>query len=119
MPKYKTFEQENITKELLNQIKVGDLVKINNWKRPLRVMAVSENFFIMSLKAFHDNCIYSICEKNKIGGYFYCAPDDHYCAYNYGDKIECENALKDLEAGVLDLSRRRWLLIKTIAIKEE
>ena len=32
----------NITREILDTIKVGDLVKINDWTKPLRVKAVSE-----------------------------------------------------------------------------
>lgn len=118
MKEYKIVTQENITKELLNKIKVGDLIKINNWKRPLRVIAVSENFFIMAMKAF-GSCVYSICEKRKWKYGYYCAPDNCYCKYDYANKTECEEALKELEAGELELSRRRCLQIKTISIKEE
>ena len=31
-----------ITKEVLDNIKVGMLVKINDWKRPMKVVGVSE-----------------------------------------------------------------------------
>lgn len=37
----------DITREILDTIKVGDLVKINDWTKPLRVKAVSENYFVM------------------------------------------------------------------------
>ena len=40
----------NITKEILDTVKVGDLIKINDWKKPMRVKAVSENYFVMTKK---------------------------------------------------------------------
>lgn len=36
-----------ITKEILDSIKAGMLVKINDWKRPMKVVGVSENYFCM------------------------------------------------------------------------
>jgi hypothetical protein len=59
---------KSITKEILDSIKVGDLIKVNDWKMPLRVKGVSENYFVMSRKAFGENCIYSVCEKKPWGG---------------------------------------------------
>ena len=38
----KSYEQyTDITKELLDSIRVGDLVKVNDWKKPPRVKGVS------------------------------------------------------------------------------
>jgi len=59
---------ENVSKELLDSICVGDLIKVNGWKTPLRVKGVSENYFVMARKAFGENCIYSVCEKKPWGG---------------------------------------------------
>lgn len=42
----------DITREILDTIKVGDLVKINDWTKPLRVKAVSENYFVMVSNLF-------------------------------------------------------------------
>ena len=55
-------EYRNITKELLDSIKIGDLIKCNNWTVPLKVNAVSENYFVMVRKLF-DKTEYSICQK--------------------------------------------------------
>lgn len=40
----------NATREILDTVCVGDLIKINEWKVPLRVKAVSENYFVMTSK---------------------------------------------------------------------
>lgn len=57
----------NITKEILDSICVGDLIKINDWKRGLRVKGVTENYFVAATKAFGET-IYSVCEKKLWGG---------------------------------------------------
>ena len=60
------YEQHTtITKELLDGIKVGDLIKVNDWKKPLRVKGVSDNYFVMATKQFGDT-IYSVCEKKPV-----------------------------------------------------
>lgn len=64
----KLYEQyTEITKELLDSIRVGDLVKVNDWKKPLRVKGVSDNYFVMATKQFGDT-VYSVCEKKPWGG---------------------------------------------------
>lgn len=77
MNEYKTYS--NITKGLLDSIKVGDLIKINDWKKPLRVKGVSKDYFVMAGEGE-----YSVCEKkpwNKgphnrmTPGMFHCGPD--------------------------------------------
>ena len=52
----------NVTKEILDTVKAGDLIKINDWKKPMRVKAVSENFLVMTQKNFR-NTYYSVCSK--------------------------------------------------------
>lgn len=64
----KTYEQHTeITKELLDSIKVGDLIKVNDWKKPLRVKGVSGNYFVMATRQFKDT-VYSVCEKKPWNG---------------------------------------------------
>jgi hypothetical protein len=87
MRKYEVYDKPNITKELLNTIKVGDSIKVNTWKRPMKVIAVSENFFIMWKP--HD----------------YTIPED------------CEEALKELESGEMEVSQRRGWGIWHLEIK--
>lgn len=41
---------ENITREVLDTIKAGDLVRVNDWTCPMLVKAVSKNFFVMTCK---------------------------------------------------------------------
>lgn len=128
---YEIYPKTELTKEILDTIKVGDRIKVNSWKRPFTVRAVSENYFIMTT-SFFDSYRYSICEKNKRGGRynvcyrpergyyedeFVCGPDDHYCLHDYEDPKECEIALKELEAGELEVSIRYGWGIWQIAIK--
>lgn len=73
MSEKQQYEQhEIITKELLDSIKVGDLVKVNDWKNPMRVKGVSENYFVMARKVF-GSVIYSVCEKIPWPGIMYNA----------------------------------------------
>ena len=48
----KCYKNGEITKEILDSIKVGDIVRCNGWKRGLRVKAVSKNYILMSNNAF-------------------------------------------------------------------
>ena len=81
-------------------------MKCNKWKKPLIVVAVSKNYFIMLARHF-GSYTYSICEKlpskttynNYTKGHFRIAPDNYYCYYNYYDLKECEEALIRLEDG--------------------
>ena len=53
---------ENATKEVLDKILVGALVKVNDWRSPMRVVGVSENYFCMAKKCF-GKTLYFVCEK--------------------------------------------------------
>lgn len=132
MSKYEIYDKPNITKELLNTIKTGDYIKVNTWKRPMKVIAVSENFFIM-WKPHFGTWSYSICEKNKRGtsynlsyrpkrGYmndeFVCDPDNYvFGKYDYNDVGECQDALVELESGEMEVSTRHGLGIWHLEIK--
>lgn len=103
---YKKYLFNEITKEVLDTIEVGDFVKCNTWQKPMIVVAVSKNYFIMLQKHFGEFA-YSICEKlpsklthnmyNK--GCFRIGPDNYYCAYSYYNLKDCEEALIRLEDG--------------------
>ena len=95
-----------LTKEILDGIKVGDFVKCNHWKKPMIVVAVSKNYFIMVAKHFK-TFTYSICEKlpSKFThnmydeGCFRIGADNYYCYYDYCKLKNCEEALIRLEDG--------------------
>lgn len=65
MQKYTAYS--DITKELLDSIEVGDLIKVNDWKRPLRCKGTTDDYFVMSTKQFGSTC-YSVCEKQRWNG---------------------------------------------------
>lgn len=61
---YEHYVGEQVTKELLDSIKLGDLIKVNDWTKPLRVKGTSENYFVMATKQF-GKTLYSVCEKKR------------------------------------------------------
>lgn len=74
----------NITRGILDSIEVGDLIKINDWKKPMIVEAVSDNYFLMT-QGRCGHTYYSVCSKlawNEVkhntmtGGVFHCGTDD-------------------------------------------
>lgn len=125
-----------VSKEVLDSIRVGDLVKCNDWKVPYRVKGVSANYFVMARKQF-GLWSYSICEKKPwpgirhnamTGGMFHIGPDAWLfgwagwpCGrdYDFDDKEATEKYLQSLEAGKTVISERRGCPVYNIAIKRE
>lgn len=129
MGEYKTYDE--ITKELLDGIVVGDLVKVNDWKKPLRVKAVSENYFVMATKAF-GKTIYSVCEKKRWdgimysamrGGMFHVGRDSWIFGwlggYDFDNPKTANKYLQSFERGKSELSPRSAIPIYEIHIKRE
>lgn len=126
---------ENVTREILDTIKVGDLVKVNNWKKPLRVKAVSDNYFVMAQKMFGNTC-YSVCSKlpwdgvrynSWVGGMFHCSTDswvfgcplscEYENLYNFDDEEANQKYLQGFEDGENELSMRRGTAIYDLYVK--
>lgn len=118
-----------ITRELLDRIKVGDLVKVNHWKRALRVKAVSENYFLMATKAF-GKTIYSVCEKtrwigvrhNAMAGSMFHVGQDSWIfgwsgGYDFDNPETAAKYLRSFEDGESKLSPRSTVPIYAIHIK--
>lgn len=128
---------DNVTKEILDTIKVGDLIRVNDWKRPMRVKAVSENYFVMTQKQF-GNTYYSVCSKlpwdgirynNMVGGMFHCGPDywlfgsptsiDYENLYEFENEEANKKYLQEFEDGESFISERRAIAIYDLYIKGE
>ena len=125
----------DITREILDTIKVGDLIKVNDWKKPMRVKAVSENYFVMTQNLFGDT-YYSVCSKlpwegirynSMRGGMFHCSTDDWVfgspLSIDYENLYQFENEeanqkyLQQFEDGECELSERRGIAIYELYIK--
>ena len=120
----------NISKEILDIIKVGNLVKINTWKKPMRVVGVSENYFCMCRNAF-GKIIYSVCEKKQwegirhnlmLGGMFHCGTDNMvfgYPGFNYefDDEEQIKDYLQAFETEEIELSVRSSVPIYRLYVK--
>lgn len=126
---------DNVTREILDTIKVGDLIKVNDWKKPMRVKAVSDNYFVMTEKQF-GKTYYSVCSKlpwngirynNMVGGMFHCSPDDWIfgspLTFDYEDLYSFENEeankkyLQQFEDGETHLSERNGIAIYDLYVK--
>lgn len=55
---------------MLDSINTGDLIRVNDWKRPLKVKGVSDNYFVMEREVF-GKPLYAVCEKKPWGGIRY------------------------------------------------
>ena len=125
----------NVTREILNTIKVGDLIKINDWTKPLRVKAVSENYFVMASNLF-GKPIYSVCSKLSwdgirhnamICGMFHCGTDNwifgsplssQYEKLYYFENEEANQAyLNEFENGETEISERNGVPIYDLYVK--
>lgn len=126
-----------ITKEILDTINVGDLVKINDWKKPMRVRAVSDNYFVMTQNIF-GSIFYSVCEKiawngikhnNMIGGMFHCGTDnwlfgspltlEYENLYAFDNEEANREYLQEFEEGKCELSHRSSVPIHSLYVKKE
>lgn len=126
---------EKVTRDILDTVKVGDLIKVNDWKRPMRVMAVSENYFVM-VSQVCGNPMYSVCSKlpwngirhnAMLGGMFHCGRD-HWvfgsplCSkypnlYSFTNEEANREYLQEFENGEAEISERNGIPIFDLYVK--
>lgn len=119
--KYKEYIEKDITKELLNSVKVGDVVKCNDWKRGIKVIGVTENFFLMATPMFKKT-LYSVCCKRQLpNDKFEIGVDNllfgHVCEYKFDIQENIDDYLNDFENGEIKISGRNYTILSKIAIK--
>ena len=126
---------DNVTREILDTIKVGDFIRVNNWKKPMRVKAVSDNYFVMTQNLFGDT-YYSVCSKlpwdgnrynSMVGGMYHCGTDNwvfgsslqsEYENVYYFENEECNKKyLEEFERGECELSLRTSIAIYDLYVK--
>jgi len=121
---------KEVTKEILDTIKIGDLVKVNDWEAPMRIKGVSKNYAVMTRKMF-GKIHYSVIEKKPwdgirhnamIGGHFHCSTDswifgDPHFNYEFDDLNAINEYLQKFEDNVVQLSERNGIPIHKIQIK--
>ena len=125
----------NITRDILDTIKVGDLIKVNDWESPMEVKAVSENYFVMTENRDGER-YYSVCSKlpwdgirynSMVGGMFHCGTDNwvlgsslqsEYENVYYFENEECNKKyLEEFEHGECELSFRTSVAIYNLYVK--
>lgn len=128
MSNYKHYN--NITKDILDEIKVGNLIRINDRKRGMRVVGVSENYFVM-IQNVCGNIAYSVCEKKLWGGIrynamrgsmFHCSTDNTLFGYTdfdykFDDEEQIKRYLNAFESEEIELSVRRAVPIYDLYVK--
>lgn len=128
---YKLYEKSEITKEILDQIQVGDLVKINDWGKPLRVKGVSENYFVMAQNIFgrHLYSVFSkipfkgLCYNGITKGNYFCCSDswvfgDIDFDYKFDNQESIQKYLNKFETGEAEISMRNSVVVYSIQIKK-
>lgn len=132
---YNCYSKSQITKGILDQIQIGDLIKINDWKQPLRVKGVSENFFVMA-QDLHDiekPLEYSVFSKipfkgfqcnGKYRGDYFCGPDfwlfgDIDFDYKFDNPESLQKYFNKFETGESEISMRNSVAVYSIQIKKE
>ena len=135
MSKKEYIHYSDVTREVLDTIQVGDLIRVNDWIKPMRVKAVSENYFVMTKKQFGAT-YYSVCSKlpwkgvryNAMrGGMFHCGPDSWLfgapVSLGYDKLYEFENDeankayLQSFEDGESRISERKGIAIYDLYVK--
>ena len=132
---YNRYSKSQITKEILDQIQIGDFIKVNSWKQPLRVKGISENYFVMA-QDLHDiekPLEYSVFSKipfkglslnGKIEGDYFCGPDfwlfgDIDFNYKFDNPESIQKYLNKFETGEAEISMRNSVAVYSIQIKKE
>lgn len=130
---YMQYADKEITREILDSVNIGDYVRCNDWKRSMRVVGVSDNYFIMATKAF-GRWIYSVCDKipfngirynSLIGGYFSIGTDNYIFgvpmknAYEFDNEEFVSEYLQAFEKKDCELSMRRSCALTSIAIRSD
>ncbi|WP_094607754.1 hypothetical protein SPSIL_008830 [Sporomusa silvacetica DSM 10669] len=130
MRNYTTYTE--ITKEILDNLSIGDLVKVNDWKKPMRVKCISENYVVIVQKQFKET-YYSVIEKKRRNtgdhnamrqGLFHCGKDDWIFGdsefrYNFDDTEAVARYLQTFETEEAHLSERNAIPILTLHVKSE
>lgn len=121
-----------VTRAILETVKVGDWIKINDRKRPLNVKGVTENYFVMA-QIVYGVTLYSVVSKRPwrfegakhnamSGGMFHCGPDawlfGYKCLeYDFENLEFVADYLNSFERGESEISERRGMPIQKIYIK--
>ena len=130
---YKTYTFSDLNRDFFDSIKVGDYLKINDWRRGMRVWGVSENYILAATKSFNGQWVYSIIKKIMWTGQynsmrkntFICGPDDrvfgfsHEHAYEFDDDDFVRKYLKGLEEQKIGLSRKSVSILKVKLWRDE
>ncbi len=86
----------------VKKVVVGDIVRVPNERRGYKVRARDKRFIICTKSLFGSVQYFIIDLVDKKRG-----PDDSVFCSGYETKEQCEERLKELSDGVLELSRRR------------
>lgn len=84
------------------KVNVGDKVYLPREKRPYRVICRDERYIICT-KKFFDTVLYFIVDLQEK----WRAPDNMVFCAGYENKEQCEERLKELQNGEIELSQRR------------
>ena len=116
-------------------VKVGDLIKVNEWRQSMKVKCVSANYFVMTANRF-GKIYYSVVSKKPwngtkhnsiVGGMCHCGTDNWVFGsplvseceklYDFNDELYNKLYLDSFEKGKCELSHRTSVAIFDLYIK--
>ena len=108
---YRTYTE--ITQKLLDSLKIGDMVRINDWKQSMPVCGVSKHYVVIAARQF-GNWRCAVVQKVPwvgydrdtytwlVGKYVCCTHSLPGTMFDLGDPSEVKKYLKNLESVSLD-----------------
>jgi hypothetical protein len=122
---YDEYLGKDITKEVLDTVEKGNLIKLNNWKVPFKVMLVSNNYFVMIRKQFGKSR-YSVCDKvnliagtdNRIFGYMSKTEYTDKDTPRYENEAFLTEYLESFETGETQISPRNRIKLTEVYCKK-
>lgn len=132
MPKnYEEYSGENLNREVLDSLKIGNKILFDDSKFTMRVYGVSENYVLTGRCSFDGNFIYSIIRKEMWAGQygamnkntFIHGPDNKVHGYLHPHAYELDNPdfvrdyLDDLERGRIEMSAKSSRSFYKLSVK--
>lgn len=101
--------------EVIYNFAVGNKVYFQGERMGYTIMAMDARYLICQ-KPFNPKNTFQYCivdlEKGIRG------PDNYYCKFNYDRREDCEQALRELNTGELEISYRRRAELEITKVKE-
>jgi len=113
-----SYKRLPVRRESFKNVEVGDYLRLNHWRKGMKVANRSKNFILLIDRMF-DKTVYSVIDICK-GKRITAGPDNFvFSLYNYGDEENQKEALEGFEKGELKVSKRHGMIVEDIFHKKK